>query len=40
MRIHDKDFCQRVLTLDKESITLDPDLITLRSACHAQVVIT
>ena len=30
MRIHDKDFCQRVLTLSEESINPDPDLITLR----------
>ena len=37
MRIHDKDFRQRVLTLDEESITPDPDLITLRMPCSSNI---
>ena len=40
MWFQDKDFCQkliRVLTLDEESITPDPDSIHALLACHAQV---
>ena len=37
MRIHDKDFCQRVLTLDEESVTPDPDLITLHMPCSSNI---